>query len=437
MTSLNRFPRLLGIALLASAAALSGCSNDTGSSKLPGGDDHDHGGEVTAAKVATPLRVTQIGAHHDVAQIVGFATGNKVMYVITPEKTLYEQKDWSNGEDATRSQHLFDAHGEHFLILDTAGKLHILDTADWSYHAGVQVVTAASVTQGAKITVSLAENLAFITDPAGKAIQVVDIETGTLQAPIALDFTPSAAGLAWTGIAAGHDHEEEGHVHAAAEDDHDHEATHPGRLILANSGDHAHAYVYDLEEGKLLEEDFHLENAPNAFYTSPGGRYAVIVQQAGNLVQFLDSGISAHDDHVHADAPAMLTLTLTGTKPAHYRSVDGLATMFFDEGSLRFVLFSDASLAANALLASESGVAAHHGIAEPRGEVVLVSKADRSGVVPYALHDDHFHAEGEVDVACEGLHGGGSNAGWSAFGCNDGVLLVGTASEDDHAGHDH
>ncbi|MDQ8036813.1 MAG: hypothetical protein REI12_05285 [Pedobacter sp.] len=422
--------RFLQFSLVATALALAGCNNDTGSSKLPGSaHDHDHGSEsISVKKIGTPLRVSQVAGHHDVQQLAAFASGNKKLYLVTPEKNLYVDFDWSNGSDATRSQHSFDGHGEHFLVLDTDGKLHILETAEdsanWSYKGGVQVVSAASITAGAKLTVSAAEDKAFITDPdpahaAGSSkIQVVDLEAGSLLTVIDLAFSLSNAGIAWTGEAAEHEH---GAAPAAA--------IHPGRLIVASSD--ARAHVYDLDSASFLG-DFALDHAPSAIYASPGNRYAVIAQRpatAAHQVQFVDSGLSASGEN----APALLGYKLLGTTPAHYRSVDGLAALFFDGGSgPRFSLFSDASLAGGAVLASENSLAAHHGIAEPRGDVVLASKADRSGVLVYHRHDDHFHEEGTVAEECQGLHGGGSNASWSGFGCNDGILVVGLAEEHEH-----
>lgn len=439
LTHFSRFfYRSIGIATFAATLFLTGCNNDTGSNELPGsGHDHGHEESISVKKIGTPLRVTQVAGHHDVTQLVGFATGNKVMYLLTPARNLYEPLDWSDGANATRSQHSFDGHGEHFLVLDTTGRLHILETgatsADWHYKAGLDVVSSTSLTAGAKLTVSQVEDKAFITDPENDRIQVVDLEAGALATAIDLPFTPSAAGIAWTGVTAGHDHEHEGEEAHEEDEEHGHGA-HPGRLVLASS---THAFVYDLEEEALLADDgLALDYAPAALHASPGYRYALITQQpatAGHQVQFLDSGLYGHGDHIHEDAPALLTFKLLGTTPAHYRSVDGQGALFFDGGSgPRFVLFNDESLAAGGVIATENVLAAHHGIAEPRGEVVLASKADRSGVLAYHLHDDHFHEEGTIEEECQGLHGGGSNAGWSGFGCEDGVLLVGLAEEHDH-----
>lgn len=442
--------RFLRFSLVSAVLALAGCNNDTGSSTLPGSvsHDHDHGSDaVTVKKIGTPLQVSQVAGHPDVTQLAAFATGNKKLYLITPEKNLYEDFDWSNGAvnahtNATRSQHSFDAHGEHFLVLDNSGMLHILETgatsADWSYKAGVQVVSAASITAGAKLTVSGLADTAFITDPVPAAgsdkIQIVDLEAGTLDTPIDLGFELANAGIAWTGVKEEHDHA----VAAAAP-----HADHPGRLVVASAdaGAGVNAYIHDLEDGS--QSSLALDYAAYSIYSSPGGRFALIAQRpaaASHQVQIVDSGLSAGSEA----SPSLLSLKLVGNKPAHYRSVEDVATFFFDGvvgvSDLRFVLFSDASLAAGSVLASESSIAGHHGVAEPRGDAVIVSKADstgaRTGVQLLHRHDDHFHEEGSVIETCTGLHGAGSNANWSAFGCADGVLVLGLA-EDDHAGHSH
>lgn len=420
--------RLFSISFLAATLLLAACGGDN-ASKYDLAPDEEV--SVSSAKITTDLRVTQIAAHHDVEQIVGFATGNQVMYLVTPDEEAVEAFDWSDagegGTPATRSQHAFDAHGEHFMVLDTQGTLHILETgatsADWSYKAGVAAVSATSVTAGAKLAVSQAGDQAYITDPENHQVQVIDLEAGALGTPITLPFTPAAAGLAWTGLAAEHAHDEE-------EEEEGHGA-HPGRLVIVGTDDKV--YVVDLEAGELLNEGegFALATAATAIHASPGHRYALIGQ--AEQVQILDSGLEPHDDHVDEHAPALLAFKLLGQTPAHYRSVDGVAALFFDAGSTRFALFTDASLEGSGVLATQNSIAAHHGIAEPRGEFVLVSKPDRTGVSLYELHGDHFHFEGDINGTCNLLHGGGSNHAWSAFGCEDGVLLVSVSGE----GHDH
>lgn len=206
-----------------------------------------------------------------------------------------------------------------------------------------------------------------------------------------------------------------------------HAHTHPGRLILADNN--AHAYVYDLDQ-RLMLAPLHLDYAAHSLYASPGQRFAVITQRATGAnphqVQFVDSGLFLHGDHIDAVAPSLVNLTLSGEAPGHYRAAGDQAALFFDgtTASQRFVLFTDHSLAAHAIVAAESTPAAHHGIAEPRGDYVLVSTADRDGIHVYGLHGDHFHFEDTLAEPCPNLHGSASSATHSAFGCDNGVLIV-------------
>lgn len=220
-------------------------------------------------------------------------------------------------------------------------------------------------------------------------------------------------------------------------DDHDHEHEHgeaAGRLVFTHAdGANSRVYVHDLESGETIN-DFALVHPATGVYTSPGGRYAVIVQRDNDQVEFLDSGIHLHDDHVHEDAPSMLGFTLNGVAPTHYRVNGEHATVFFDgdngAGQMSsFQLFSDESLADGGVLASRTLDTAHHGVAEPLDSWVLVSHAETSGssatgVTLLELHNDHFHDEGELATACPGLHGAATHGVYSVFGCQDGVLVA-------------
>ncbi len=211
-------------------------------------------------------------------------------------------------------------------------------------------------------------------------------------------------------------------------DDHDHGGLR-GRLVFTNAGSDAHAYVYDLDAGEMLP-DLHLDYPAHSLYASPGKRFAVITQRDTganpNQVQFVDAGLFAHGDHIDAVDPSLVSLTLSGETPAHYRAVEDQAALFFDgaTASNRFVLFTDASLEAASIIAADSSLAAHHGIAEPRGEFVLTSNATRDAIEVHELHGDHFHLEETLAEPCTGLHGGGSLEDFAAFGCDDGVLVV-------------
>jgi len=220
-------------------------------------------------------------------------------------------------------------------------------------------------------------------------------------------------------------------------DDHNHDHDHgtaesAGRLIVTSAdGSNSRVHVYDLSNQSVIG-DYALTYPASAVYASPGHRYALVVQRENDQVEVLDSGLHQHDTHFHADDPSMLGFILSGVRPTHYRVNADQAALFYDgnadNGNLaQFELLTDASLAAGGVVASQTLASAHHGIAEPLGDLMLVSNASGGsvdGVVTYELYGDHFHAAATLSTACPGLHGGASNETYSVFGCQDGVLLA-------------
>ena len=222
-------------------------------------------------------------------------------------------------------------------------------------------------------------------------------------------------------------------------DEHDHDHDHggidsAGRLIITHAdGTNSRVHVYDLEDEAIVGS-YALTYPASSIYASPEHRYALLFQRDNDQIQVLDSGLHLHDDHVHADDPAMLGFILSGIRPTHYRVNDGQAAVFYDgnvdAGALAgFALLTDESLAAGGVVASQSLSPAHHGIAEPLDGLVLASGVSGSdgrpdGIDIYELHGDHFHGEGALATACPGLHGGASNESFSVFGCTDGVLVA-------------
>ncbi len=162
------------------------------------------GSTFTPSFIANPAsltgsRIGTLAGHHEIDAFAGFA-GND-LYVVDPVAGAMTRVDWTGGASVTKSAHAMDAHGEHFLILDSSGKLHLLDPADgWKTVDTVQALTAVSGTP--TMVVSQADETAFITDNANQAIVVVDLETLSTRS-IPLGFIPT--GLAWVGIAGAHD----------------------------------------------------------------------------------------------------------------------------------------------------------------------------------------------------------------------------------------
>jgi len=109
------------------------------------------------------------------------------------------------GATVTRRQHTFDTHGEHLLILDNTGTLHVFEAAA----TGLEAKGSAEIYTGdqpaARIATSASADHAYVTDPAGRAIAVVDLEAVEVIDHVDLDFAP--VGIAWLGVAEeAHDH---------------------------------------------------------------------------------------------------------------------------------------------------------------------------------------------------------------------------------------
>lgn len=162
------------------------------------------GGGFTDAKIAIEKRITQVAGHEDADLLGGFA-GDGTLYAIDPAAGTAEVVDWGAAEGVGRRQHTFDAHGEHLLILDTAGVLHVLEAGADGFERKGSVRVLDSDDAAARIATSGATHQAFVTDPAGQAVVVVDLEAVDVVNHVDLDFAP--VGVTWLGIA------EEGHAH--------------------------------------------------------------------------------------------------------------------------------------------------------------------------------------------------------------------------------
>src|SRR5690606_21298299 len=114
------------------------------------------------------------------------------------------QTDWRDGAQDSAGNPVvavaraFDAHGEHLLVLDNAGTLHVLETADWSHRAALPLLASMPVAGPApSLAVSGSAGQAFVSDPVGQALHLIDLETLSVET-VDLDFAPT--GLAWTGL---------------------------------------------------------------------------------------------------------------------------------------------------------------------------------------------------------------------------------------------
>ena len=180
-----------------------------------------HGDHFDDAKIPVAERLATVAGHPDVAEFAAFSYPGGNLYALDPEASTATQVDWRDGavdgagDPVSPLAQGFDAHGEHLLILDSNGALHVLESSDWSHRGSIAVLDSVPASGPAPaLAVSAAGEQAFVSDPAAPAIHIIDLEALSLET-VPLAFAPT--GLAWTGVGEAHDHDDTGEDH-----DHDH-----------------------------------------------------------------------------------------------------------------------------------------------------------------------------------------------------------------------
>lgn len=161
-----------------------------------------------AHKIANPpemrpdARIGTITGHHATPTLIGLAAPG-LLFAIDPDGKTIAAIEWA-AERIPRA-YAFDSEGDSFLVLDDRGFLHILDRrTDWSTRATIKLLEAMPAQAPFPgVTVSHADELAYVSDPAGRGLIIVDLATATVKERVPLAFSPTA--LVWLGIA-GHDH---------------------------------------------------------------------------------------------------------------------------------------------------------------------------------------------------------------------------------------
>lgn len=159
---------------------------------------------VNPDSLTAPARIGTLIGNSEQDRFIGIA-GDR-LFAIDPAAATISEIDWRDGGEVTRIAHGYSPHGEHLLLLDSSGQLHLLDAAgDYSLLAALDLAITPDSNNLPQIVFNQHAELAYISDPAAQKIHVIDLEAATASA-IELDFTPSK--LAWSGIAEHgvHDH---------------------------------------------------------------------------------------------------------------------------------------------------------------------------------------------------------------------------------------
>lgn len=187
--------------------------------------------------------------------------------------------------------------------------------------------------------------------------------------------------------------------------------------------------VIDALDGDVLES-FALDG-PAALHRTSNGRTVFAVEGDAGKVHAISTGIAFHDHGDHADIdvddPELLHAHIEGSKPAHFVELQGNIAQWFD-GEDEVRVFTEKAVLDGKLEARTANVgAAHHGVAVPYRNHVVVSIPNPEDASKRPVGARVFDFEGNTsgqDVACPGLHGSAGSGSLYALACDTGLLLV-------------
>ncbi|HEX8428761.1 hypothetical protein [Hymenobacter sp.] len=184
-----------------------------------------------------------------------------------------------------------------------------------------------------------------------------------------------------------------------------------------------------LDPSKNEQTTFQASYGGGAVYASSSGRWATLVSYANSVVEFFDTGIERHDDHVHIKGTPKWGLTKsTSPAPAHVHSSHNKISIFND-GNASISYVEEGQLHTLAAPATIATGASHHGamILFDNGSYAATHKNNTvAGVLPEQVKI--VHAQGTVvaapSVGTGGIHGDASDGQQALFGSASGVLVV-------------
>ena len=208
----------------------------------------------------------------------------------------------------------------------------------------------------------------------------------------------------------------------------DEESVTAWRLFVADHADPV-VKVIDALDGDVLDT-FALKG-PAVLHRSSSGETVFAVQGEAGEVHAISTGIAFHDHGDHADIdiddPELLHLHIDGAKPAHFVELQGNIAQWFDGEDEVRVFTEKAALDEKLEVRTANVGAAHHGVAVPYQNHVVVSIPNPQDAskrpVGARVVDFDGNAVGE-DVACPGLHGSAGSGSLYALACDTGLLLI-------------
>jgi hypothetical protein len=181
------------------------------------------GDNYTASKIDNPAdmpadaTIGTVMAHPERETLIGLARPN-LMFEIDAEAGTVTSIPWSG---VVRVASAFDSTGQMLMAMDESGQVHVLDGSQgWALKAALPAATGVP-DSGSSPTIEAHahEGFAYISDPIGQRIVIVDTAAASIAGQISLDFAPGQ--IRWLGLPE-HDHGDDDHDHGH-EDEHDHE----------------------------------------------------------------------------------------------------------------------------------------------------------------------------------------------------------------------
>lgn len=171
--------------------------------------------------------------------------------------------------------------------------------------------------------------------------------------------------------------------------------------------------------------------ATSAVYPTGSGRYAALVHRAENLVEFIDTGIEFHIDHVdlYSDEAVFGSMTASGLLPTHFKSHYNQILVFNDgEGTLSTASESDINDESDMKIISFDGLS-HHGamtIFSNGNYSVTVKDNSIEGSLPERVKviDSEGATLHESTIQTQGIHGSATNGEIALYGSVDGILVL-------------
>ncbi|MER3443001.1 MAG: hypothetical protein C4342_01750 [Armatimonadota bacterium] len=195
---------------------------------------------------------------------------------------------------------------------------------------------------------------------------------------------------------------------------------HPGRLVVADAKDGS-LKVLDLETAQVVGT-FSTPGPANV-YPVTGTPYVFAVHREANRVSVVYSGLWLEDHGDHEDLllekPYVFATLNTGPKPTHYFN-HGHHAAIFNDGDGTVAVFDTRKLGVVADFKEYATGAPDHGAPVVMGDALLSGSLNRGVVEVYTLAGRKVLEF----PGCPRLHGEAVAGNTTAFGCDDGVLLL-------------